>query len=219
MQSRALAVGISALIAVAVLAACDGFGSGIRGSGTVVAESRDVSGFSEIVLTGSGDVFVTVDGTESLRIEAEDNIMPVLTTEVRNGRLELGAESAISPTQGITYTISAAALNEVVVSGSGVVVVAGIDEESFAVTINGSGNVEPSGSTNDLAVTVSGSGNYRGEELVAAISEVTVSGSGNAFVNVTDVLDVTISGSGNVGYIGDPEVSSSISGSGDLDQR
>lgn len=207
------------LIAVVALAACNEFGSGVRGSGTVVTESREVSGFSEVVLGGSGDVVVTVDGTESLTIEAEDNIMPLLTTEVSNGRLELGAESSISPTQGITYTISAAAMEGVTVSGSGVVVVTGIDEESFEVRISGSGNVEPSGTTNDLTVTVSGSGNYEGEGLVAAIGDVEVSGSGNAMVNVTDVLDATISGSGNIDYIGDPDVSSSISGSGNLNQR
>lgn len=219
MRSRPLVVGIGTLVAVVSLAACDEFGSGVRGSGTVETESREVSGFNEIVLSGSGDVVVTVDGTESLTIEAEDNIMPLLTTEVSNGRLELGAESAISPTQGITYTISAAAMNGVTVSGSGEVMVSGIDEESFAVKISGSGNVEASGTTGDLAVNVSGSGNYEGEVLVAAIGEVTVSGSGNALVNVTDVLDVTISGSGNVDYIGDPDISSSVSGSGNVNQR
>lgn len=219
MQHRALVAGIGMLITVVALTACDEFGGGVRGSGTVVTESREVSGFSEIVLSGSGNVVVTVDGNESLTIEAEDNILPLLTTEVSKGRLELGAESAISPTQGIIYTISAAAMKGVTVSGSGVVVVTGIDEESFAVRISGSGNVEPSGTTSDLTVTVSGSGNYEGEGLGAAIGEVKVSGSGNALVNVIDVLDVTISGSGNIDYIGDPEVSSSISGSGDLNQR
>lgn len=219
MQRRAPVVGIGMLIALVALAACDEFGVGVRGSGTVVTESREVSGFNEVVVNGSGDVVITVDGTESLTIEAEDNIMPLLTTEVSNGRLELGTESSFSTSRGITYTISAAAMKGVTVSGSGVVVATGIDEESFTVRINGSGNVEPSGVTNDLAVTVSGSGNYEGEGLVAAVGEVEVSGSGNAVVNVTDVLAATVSGSGNIDYIGDPAVSSSISGSGDLNQR
>jgi hypothetical protein len=33
---------------------------------TAITESRDVSGFNEIVLQGSGEVVVTVDGTEAL---------------------------------------------------------------------------------------------------------------------------------------------------------
>jgi hypothetical protein len=46
----------------------------------------------------SGVVVVEVHSTESLTIEAVHNIMPPLTTEVRNGRLELGPKSSISPT-------------------------------------------------------------------------------------------------------------------------
>lgn len=38
-------------------------------------EARDVSGFNEIVLLGSGEVIVDVTGTDSLEIEAEDNVV------------------------------------------------------------------------------------------------------------------------------------------------
>lgn len=218
-MKMALVVGAAVVVTCLALGACDELEGGTPGSGTMITESRDVSGFSEIALQGSGDVVVTVDGTEALTIEAEDNIMPLLTSEVSNGRLELGAESAFSPTQGITYTISAQSLVGVTVSGSGDVVAKAIDESSFTVKISGSGTVEPAGAAGDLTVTVSGSGNYEGPELVAAIGEVKVSGSGNALVNVTDRLEVTISGSGHVEYIGDPDLSSSVSGSGDVNQR
>lgn len=214
-----LVVSAAAAVMCLGLGACDELGVGTRGSGTVIRESPDVSGFNEVVLQGSGEVMVTVDGTEALTIEAEDNIMPLLTSEVSNSRLELGAESAISPTKGIRYTISAASLVGVTVSGSGDIMVSGIDETSFAVVINGSGKVEATGTTGNLTVMVSGSGNYDGATLVAAVGEVKVSGSGKALVNATDFLDVNISGSGNVDYIGDPELSSSVSGSGDIDQR
>ncbi|HWL48440.1 MAG TPA: DUF2807 domain-containing protein, partial [Acidimicrobiia bacterium] len=53
---------------------------GVEGSGNVITESREVSDFNEIVLGGSGRVMVEVTGTESLTIEAEDNIMPLLET-------------------------------------------------------------------------------------------------------------------------------------------
>jgi hypothetical protein len=185
----------------------------------VITESREVSGFSEIAVLGSGVVVVEIDGTESLTIEAEDNIIPLLTTEVRNGRLELGPESPISPTRQITYTISAAALEGVSISGSGDISATGVDADSFTVEISGSGRVEPTGTTTELTVEIAGSGDYEGEGLVAQLGEVTVSGSGNVLVNVTDQLEVTISGSGDVRYMGSPSVSSSISGSGEMSQR
>lgn len=216
-----MVVGGAVLLLLLFVTACDDVldAGGVRGSGDVITESREVSGFSEIAVLGSGVVVVEVDGTESLTIEAENNIMPLLTTEVRNGRLELGPKSSISPTRQITYTISAAALEGVSISGSGDISATGVDADSFTVEISGSGRVEPTGTTTELTVEIAGSGDYEGEGLVAQLGEVTVSGSGNVFVNVTDQLDVTISGSGDVRYMGSPSVSSSISGSGEMSQR
>ena len=222
MRIRTAVVGSAVLPLLLIVTACDGaigFGGGVRGSGDVITLSREVSGFTEIALSGSGNVIVDVNGTEALTIEADDNIMPLLTTEVRNGVLELDVESSISPTRQITYTISAQALEGVSIAGSGYISATGVNTDSFKVKITGSGRVEPTGTATELTVVISGSGDYEGEALVAQLGGVTVSGSGNALVNVTDELDVTVSGSGDVGYIGSPNLSSSISGSGDVSQR
>jgi len=101
---RLLILSASLLTLFLVVGACSIVGE--RGSGTMATETRDVSGFDEIDLGGSGRVLIAVTGTESLTIEAEDNILPLLTTEVRNGRLELGAKQSISPTREIVYTIT-----------------------------------------------------------------------------------------------------------------
>ena len=219
MQMRVLVVGTGAVFLLLALSGCEGGLFGVRGSGDVITESRDVSGFSEIALAGSGKVRVDVDGTESLIIEAEDNIMPLLTSEVNGGRLELGASSSISPTTDIIYTISAKALEGVAVSGSGEVTATGVAADSFDVDISGSGRVEPTGTAGTLSVEISGSGRYLGEDLEASVGTVRVLGSGGAVVNVTDDLDVDVSGSGDVRYIGDPRVTESITGSGDISRK
>lgn len=205
-----------------VVAGCDEIGDAldtVEGSGNVITETRDVSGFDEIVILGSGDVVVSVTGTESLLIEAEDNIMPLLTTEVRSGRLELGSESSYSTNRGINYMITVVSLEGIEINGSGDVIATGIDAESFAVRISGSGDVEAVGASRDLDVGISGSGNYDGAELVAATGKVTISGSGAAVVNVTDDLEASVSGSGDIEYIGDPALDASTSGSGDISRR
>jgi hypothetical protein len=219
MRIRVLAAGTAAVFVLLALSGCEGGVFGVRGSGSVITESRDVSGFSEIALAGSGKVRVDVDGTESLIIEAEDNIMPLLTSEVNGGRLELGASSSISPTTDIIYTVGAIALEGVAVSGSGQVTAAGVAADSFDVEISGSGRVEVTGTSDTLVVAISGSGRYLGEDLEASVGTVRVSGSGEAVVNVTDELDVDVSGSGDVQYIGEPAITESISGSGDITGR
>ncbi len=189
---------------------------GERGSGTMATETRQVSGFHEIDLSGSGHVLVSVTGTESLTVEAEDNILPLLTSEVRNGRLVLGARRSISPTREIVYTITVVSLEGVSVSGSGIVTATGIDVSGFDVEISGSGTVVPEGVAEQIDLSISGSGRFDGDELVSSSGHVSISGSGRAVVKVTDVLDVEVSGSGRVEYLGDPAVTSSISGSGSV---
>lgn len=203
-------VGAMLLAAGALATACT------VGSGNMMTESRDVSGFDEIVLLGSGDVTVEVTGTESLEIEAEDNVMPLLTSEVVNGRLELGVEGPMATTRGFTYTITAERLVGVTVSGSGDVTGTAIDADSFQVTIEGSGSVDLTGTSSDLTVRIEGSGDFDGRDIESATGEITIDGSGSARVNVTDELTVTINGSGDVHYMGDPLLDQTINGSGDI---
>ena len=192
----------------------------MEGSGNVVTESREVSGFDEVVLSGSGRVDIDVTGEESLTIEAEDNIMPLLETEVRDGQLVLGNRSAISPTVDVVYTITAADLAAVDVSGSGVVDATGIKGTDFSVETSGSGAVRLEGTvTGLLSVSISGSGEFEGESLTATEGQVDVSGSGSAVVKATDSLEVSVSGSGDVEYIGSPDLDVDTSGSGNVSQR
>ena len=215
-QSRTVVL-VLMLLAALVASSCI---VGVEGSGNVITESREVSDFNEIVLGGSGRVVVEVTGTESLTIEAEDNIMPLLETRVSNGRLRLDTNRSISPTVEVVYTITAATLDGLVISGSGTVEAEAIDGIDFQADISGSGNIELEGMLSGLlSVSISGSGEFDGETLTAPDGEVDVSGSGNAVVNVTDTLEVSVSGSGDVGYLGEPSVDSEVSGSGNVSQR
>lgn len=207
------------VLMVTTVTACGGgfdLGIGVRGSGAVISETREVTGFDGVVLLGSGDVTIEVTGTDSLTIEAEDNILPLLTTQLSGRTLELGTKSSISPTKPITYSITVASLESVGIPGSGTITARQIDTESFRVEISGSGTVDASGAAQALAVDISGSGAYLGEDLAARIGEVSISGSGSAVVNPTDELDVRISGSGSVQYFGDPSVTQSVTGSGSI---
>ncbi len=195
-------------------------GATIEGSGNVITETRDVSGFNEIDLSGNARVDIEVTGTESLTIEAEDNIMPELETVVRGGRLELGTKSNLEPTRVIVYTITAASLDGLTLSGSGAVDATGVDTTDFTTDISGSGSVSVDGAVSGrLSLSISGSGVFDGEALIAVDGRVDVSGSGRAVVNVTDNLFIDLSGSGAIEYIGSPAVESDNSGSGVITQR
>jgi hypothetical protein len=193
-------------------------GDAVTGSGTLRTESRAVAGFSAIELTGSGDVVIAQDGTQSLSIEAEDNILPNLTSDVSNGTLQLGTKDGVDlhHTQPVTYRVTVADLTGLQLSGSGSLTAVGITTPAISIDISGSGDVTVDGTADSQTVTISGSGDYSARDLLSSTSSAEISGSGNVTVNTLDILDATISGSGNVTYAGHPQVSQHIGGSGEL---
>lgn len=226
---------VVASIAMAA-SACSVPGVGVRGSGDVVTESRSVSGIEAIALSGSGTVTVEATGTESLTIEAEDNIMEFLTSDVNGGTLHLGARGIVSPTREIRYTVTVVALDGLSISGSGDISTIGptkgdlttdisgsgrievgdLDGGTVTVDISGSGSVALTGGAEHLGVSISGSGDLDAAAFPVATADISVSGSGDASVNVTDDLRADISGSGNIDYLGDPAIEVDIGGSGSI---
>jgi hypothetical protein len=67
-----------------------------------------VSGFTKVELTGVGELTIEQTGTESLKISAEDNLLPRLTSEVEGDTLILGEKSntRIVTTKPISYTLT-----------------------------------------------------------------------------------------------------------------
>lgn len=212
---------VLAVLMIGLFSSACGGAETIQGSGNVTSESRNVSGFNEVELQGIGNLTVQQTGSESLTIEAEDNIIPYLKTEVENNRLTLYAENGVSlrTTAPISYTLAVKDLNALKVSGSGDVEAEDISTKELAITISGSGNVKMSGKADSQDVDISGSGEYQGGDLQSKEVRIDLSGSGEALVNVSDELDAEVSGSGSVEYTGDPTVTSQISGSGELRKR
>ena len=204
-----------ALFAVLLLlAAC----SITRGSGQLATESRAVSGFSKIDLSGGGELAIQKTGTESLSISAEDNLLPRLTSEVSNDTLILGTKpnTTILPQQPITYTVNVKDLTGVAVSGSGNIRVPDLTTTALSISISGSGTITVNGTVDDQDLEISGSGGYEAAQLTSKTVKADISGSGTANILATNVLDVEISGSGTVTYSGNPQIKQEISGSGKL---
>ena len=93
MDKRGLLV-ISVLLAAMVgMTACDAMA--VNGSGDLITEVREVSGFDSIDLDGSGEVIITQGAGETLTVETDDNLMEHVETEVRGDTLHLGFKPGI----------------------------------------------------------------------------------------------------------------------------
>jgi len=188
---------------------------------SVVEESRDVSGFDEVELRGIGNLTIEQTGSESLTVEAEEDVLPKLTTEVANDRLIIGPKpgTTVRTTEPINYKLTVENLNALAVSGSGDVEAEGIETDRLAVTIGGAGSMEVGGEADEQEIDISGSGDYRAEGLDSKVVKIGVSGAGSAIVNASERLDATVSGAGSVEYVGDPTVEQDASGAGRVSKR
>jgi hypothetical protein len=160
-QRIGLAVVVS-VMALSILACQVGGFTRVRGSGNIVEEGREVSGFTGVALAGIGELTIEVGERESLRIEAEDNLMTYLETEVRNGMLEIGVQDGVNlnSTRPVRFYLTVKELDTIVLSGSGDIKAPDLEAERFSVTISGSGDVEMGDlSADTLDVVISGSGN------------------------------------------------------------
>jgi hypothetical protein len=234
---RSLAI---AALAIALFA-CSALGCGmwqiVRGNGTILLESRDVASFAGIEIQGSGLVQFSLGPTRQVTIESDENILPYLETEVRNGILVLSTRpgTSINPTL-LVYRITAPGLRSVDIEGSGdfqletpletdrlAIAIEGsgsldceISVDDLDIRISGSGDVALGGSARNAQLEIAGSGDIEAAALQCVDAGVVIRGSGSATLQASGTLDVVISGSGSVFYRGGAKVLLSDTGSGSL---
>lgn len=208
-------------LAVALLYESDVFGgssssSSVKGSGVAASETRDVAPFGSVELAGSNNVVVRVGEQQSVVVKADENLIDRVTTRVQSGKLVIGnTPGSYSTKSPMSVEVSVPTLNALTLSGSGNIVVGGIDAASLTVTLPGSGTLTASGTTTRLDVTVSGSGMVQFGRLVANDVQAVVSGSGTVFVTAIESLDASVPGEGTIVYTGNPpDVTRSITGTG-----
>lgn len=218
------------------LAACD---SALVGSGHIVTESRNIAGVTAVRLMTSGNLTIEQGSQESLTIEADDNVLPELTSDVVNGTLELSVRTpggfnlhnpiryhlVVKEIQGLTLMgsgdVTAAAFSgdqvTITIMGSGDTSVDTVTAKSLNINIQGSGDVNvSSGNADKAGIQIMGSGSVRAENVKLGKAVVSVLGSGNSRLWVVDQLDVSFLGSGDVSYFGKPSISETHAGSGNL---
>src|SRR5437870_5172514 len=76
----------------------------VHGSGNIVTEDRQVSGFDGVSVSGAGELIISQGNVEALRIETDDNLLPLIKSEVHDGRLLIGPRNVnLDPTKSLRY--------------------------------------------------------------------------------------------------------------------
>jgi len=189
---------------------------GVRGSGVRKTEQRDLPGFNAIETSGAFDVEVTCQKPASLEIEADDNIVPLVQTDVRGGVLYVSTTKSYSSSGGIKLRITVPDLASVKSTGAGKFNIAGVKNDKFEIRSTGAATVVAAGQSKSVKISSTGAGKIDAHELRASDADVSVTGAAGVDVYATDELDVTVSGAGRVTYSGNPKVNKKVSGAGQV---
>lgn len=195
----------------------------ITGNGNVKKETREVSDFTGVTLSGNMNVQLAYGNSNSITIEGDENLLPYIETKVEDGNLVIKSKdkAGLKTRNKLMVYVSLTKLTELRVSGSGNITGNGdfSNEGKTNITVSGSGNINVGmNSFNETKIAVSGSGNVTLKGKNTNNIEATISGSGN--IDCSDVAcnDVfaQVSGSGNIKVYANKSIDAKVSGSGNI---
>ena len=177
---------------------------GVKGSGNTTAEDRNVNGFHGIDVGGVYQVEITAQKEYSVRIEADDNLLPLIKTEVDDSILKIESEKRISPKSKIRIIIGAPNIDDLDISGVANVTLNDIKNDKLNIDSSGASKIKITGETAKLTVDVSGATKIDAENLTTANANIEASGASNVTVNVSGELRADASGASRIIYTGSP---------------
>jgi hypothetical protein len=211
------------------------FGNGKKGNGVVVEESRNVSeDFTSVHASEGIDVFVTQNDAFKISVEADENIIDLIGTDVKNGRLKIHAiENIGRATKKVYVSLPDVTALE---SSSGADLIAQNLIESERIELDASSgseiqvelsarevtadassgaDIKVSGTTQVLYADASSGSDIRAKNLFTKQCTADASSGADISVNVSESLIADASSGADISYTGDATVQTkkSVSGS------
>lgn len=177
---------------------------GVKGSGTPASEARELKDFKRVDVGGVFQVEITAQREFAVEVEADDNLLQHIRTEVRNGTLHISTERKISPSNQIKVRVWAPDIDDLDISGVANVTLTDVKNSALNIDSSGASKVSVAGKTNKLTVDVSGATKINAEELATVDANIDASGASHVFVNVSGELRGDASGASKITYSGSP---------------
>ncbi len=214
------------------------FGEGVKGNGNVESETRTVSAdFTEIKATEGLDVYVTQESEFSIRVEADENVIDLIRTDIKDNMLHIHAEENIGrckskkiyvslPTVTKLHTTSGADLfgqNTIkaddieLKSTSGSDIKVSVNANQVDCDTSSGADIRVSGTANALYADASSGSDIKAGDLEVKKCVASASSGADITVNTSESLTAEASSGADIKYKGNPEnVSKNKSASGSV---
>lgn len=189
----------------------------LSGEGAIVLESRNLANFNSINNTIFADILLTQGPQEEVIIEAQQNVLDQVKTEVNNDELMITVDQCVDIDQPVKLQITIPEIESLTLTGVGNIIAQNeLTLMNLGVVLTGVGDFDLQGTAAILDITMTGVGDVRAFKLNTDTCDIDLTGTGDAEVFVNDELNVTITGTGTVFYKGEASISSNITGAGSI---
>lgn len=208
------------------------------GSGNLVKQTREVSSFSGLSVSGDFDVTLTQGNTSRVEVESDDNLMDEIKTKVNNGTLEIYFDKVTKLRNGtFNIYITVPELNKIDASATANIKANGIfktgdefiiksssageikinaDAPSIKLQSSSAGQISISGRTRNLTVNASSGAEIRAKNLLSETADASASSGADVDVYASISLNASASSGGSIHYSGKPHVNKRESSGGSV---
>ena len=211
--------------------------NGIKGNGNVIKQERQISSFNSLEVGGAFRVFLTQGDKESLTVEADENLLEYISTEIRGNSLKISTTKDINNSNALNIYLTITKLEEMDISGACKLTCetkinledldlecSGASDIELKLTANhldlefsGASQIEMFGNANEVSLDLSGASDLDALELEAEKYSADISGASHAKIYVKSELSVDVSGAASLKYKGEPKlIQTDVSGAGSL---
>ncbi len=208
-----------------------------NGNGEVVTREFEVGEFDRINAGGNYKINLIKAEKPLVVVTTDDNLLEWIEIDVQGDQLFINSDYHLNPTHSIEIEIYYTELQQIVCSGASMIehreilkndnltidmsgagaIDLNLDVDELNINLSGAGAIGLKGYVYSQEINLSGAGTLEAKNLESRYAEITISGIGNAKVNVKKELSANISGLGNIEYFGNPEeIHKNISGMGKI---
>lgn len=209
--------------------------SGVVGSKNVIKQNRKITeNFKSIAVSTGIDLILSQGEKRDIIVEADDNIIDLLKTEVKDGVLRVYFDKSIVKAKAkkvyitiptiisIVATSGAEVENKSEISGEEISLSASSGAEIDLVlkynkiicSASSGAEVEIKGGCNNLTLDASSGSNIEAKELLSKNVTVNASSGANIKTLVSENISADASSGGNINYYGEPKVKNISKSSG-----
>jgi hypothetical protein len=239
MKLKSLLIGIGIALAIYLIISEKSFLNSTKGNGKVTTEIRSIADFDAIECGGAFQLFLNQGEGGSLKIETDENIIPIVVTEVKNGKLIISTKENIKRFDKLNIYITKNELREIDLSGAAKlkaddeyetkqleIEMSGASElemklsvQKLDLDLSGAANANLYGMAKTTSIEISGAAELHALDMPISEADIDCSGAANAYLNIMESIQGEASGASNIRLKGNPQhVNIKTSGAASIDR-